>query len=92
MMASEHQEKATQATEYGQCPICGVNIDSRIGTFEQRLIRDKDFCGECFNEIMNDPEGETLVLPRLEFSLSGNNGLNPKIRSVAALIREIPPA
>ena len=64
MMLYEETE-IDKETESNQCLICGINIDPKASTFEQRLIKDEDFCGKCFAEIMNDSDGETIVLPNL---------------------------
>lgn len=34
------------------CVICGDFIDAASLSFEQRLIRDQDFCRKCWDEIM----------------------------------------
>lgn len=65
MMEFEEVSEMDKQIENNQCLICGANIDSKATTFEQRLIRDRDFCGKCFSDIMNDSDGETIVLPRL---------------------------
>jgi CRISPR/Cas system-associated protein Cas10 (large subunit of type III CRISPR-Cas system) len=69
MVFKEESEINKQAEEPksgdNQCLICGVDIAAKDIIFEQRLINDKDFCGKCFADIMNDTDGDTLVLPRL---------------------------
>jgi hypothetical protein len=64
MMTYEESE-IDKEIENNQCLICGISIDPKASIFEQRLIKDEDFCGKCFAEIMNDSDGETIVLPNL---------------------------
>jgi hypothetical protein len=66
-MIYEESEIDKQAEEKNdnRCLICGVNIDAKDIVFEQRLIKDEDFCGKCFADIMNDTDGDTIVLPQL---------------------------
>ena len=65
MMEFEEVSEMDKQAENNRCLICGVDIDSKATIFEQRLIEDKDFCGKCFSDILNDSDGETIVLPRL---------------------------
>lgn len=43
-----------------QCIACSGPLDENDLSFEQRLIRDADFCRKCFDDIMKD-EGMTYL-------------------------------
>jgi hypothetical protein len=62
MMIFEESE-SDKHPEHGQCLICGIIIDPKLIIFEQRLIKDEDFCGKCFAEIMKEESMEYLENP-----------------------------
>jgi hypothetical protein len=47
------------------CVMCHRKIDPECLSFEQRLIDDRDFCRECWDDIMFGEHAEEVPLPVL---------------------------
>jgi hypothetical protein len=61
------QETADErSAECKKCVECGIDIDTDNLSFEQRLIKDEDFCRRCWDKVMDDTND--VRLPSLRVS------------------------